>query len=608
MNRAHTCLIGLTALLLCTLTACCFAQEKKLIQFGFDMKNASELATDIDKLQDQPFDGLTILTGWCYPFYSTGLGSGDATAASMKKIKWGRFTDNFMYMTSGKKVDWFDDKVWADDGELLRNVRQLAKVGVAAGCKGILFDPEFIYWGEHDGTWQYSKQLRCKDKTFAEFEVMARKRGVQVIRAINEYMPNTNFLTLCWGSMERFKNAAKINDQKLYQEIANGDYYGLLSAFMCGILDGADGGTRIIDGDEQSYYNNSADDYRDTRKLIKEDVVKTIIPADLREKYRSQAQCGFAIFADFLSNTQRTHNESTYMTAEERAQWMEHNVYWALKTSDHYVWFYNENVQYLRNKQVAPEMKPAIALAEQKVNSGQPLDFTMDVVYARAHAELLKVETGPIITKTAKIPHLAFSDAAPVIDGVLNDAAWKNAAVLGPFVSYAIAKRKELYGSTIASMMYDGNALYIAFECNDPDMKAVTSPHFDEHENWSGDAVDIIIADANNKSYYHIRIDPDNRRWDALTAAGYDVLGTDSSWTGAFKSAVHKGGSAWTVEMAIPWSAMKMSAPKPGDKIKGDLERRTHRWQDNLQEVSSWSQRRRERSLEIENFGTWIFQ
>jgi hypothetical protein len=287
---------------------------------------------------------------------------------------------------------------------------------------------------------------------------------------------------------------------------------------------------------------------------------------------------------------------------------MEHNVYWALKTSDHYVWFYNENVQYLRNKQVATEMKPAIALAKQKVNSHQPLDFTMGAIYDRAHAELLKYETAPIIPKTAKIPHLNPSEAEPVIDGKLNDAAWKNAVSLGPFVSFAISKRKELYGPTMARMIYDSNALYIVFDCNDPNMKLVTKPQFGEHENWSGDAVDIIITEANDKSYYHIRIDPDNDRWDALTAAGYDIFGDDSSWTGTFKSAVQKGGSAWVVEMAIPWSTLKMSAPKPCDKIKGDLERRTHRWQDNLQEVSSWSQRRKERSCEAENFGTWIFE
>jgi len=32
------------------------------------------------------------------------------------------------------------------------------------------------------------------------------------------------------------------------------------------------------------------------------------------------------------------------MTPEERAQWFEHNTYWALYTTDEYVWCYSERM------------------------------------------------------------------------------------------------------------------------------------------------------------------------------------------------------------------------------------------------------------------------
>ena len=64
---------------------------------------------------------------------------------TMSKIKWGKFTDNFMYLVPGYglgALDWFDEKAWADDGYILTNVRAIARMGQAGGCKGILFDPD----------------------------------------------------------------------------------------------------------------------------------------------------------------------------------------------------------------------------------------------------------------------------------------------------------------------------------------------------------------------------------------------------------------------------------------------------------------------------------
>ena len=160
--------IGTVVMLLAAVSpvSCAQQSEKRLVYFGHDLKNPGQLAEVIDQLQGLPFDGLAIHSNWCYPFYVTGMGSPDPTCEIMKNIKWGRFTDNFMYMTAGKKVDWFDDDVWAEDGEILKNIRALAQVGAASGCKGILFDPEFVYWGQGDNTWSYDNQKRHGDKSF----------------------------------------------------------------------------------------------------------------------------------------------------------------------------------------------------------------------------------------------------------------------------------------------------------------------------------------------------------------------------------------------------------------------------------------------------------
>ena len=184
-------------------------QEKKLIHFGWDLKSVSQLAEVIDELQYLPFDGTLIKSAWCYPFYSKSVGDPANVIKLAKNIKWGRFTDNFIYLTAGKKIDWFDDSLWTDESDLIKNVRAVAKLGAAAGCQGVFFEPEFVYWGEGDNTWNYATQKRKGEKTFAEFEEMVRKRGKQFIEVIEEFMPKTVFLTAFWGSQSSYIKACK---------------------------------------------------------------------------------------------------------------------------------------------------------------------------------------------------------------------------------------------------------------------------------------------------------------------------------------------------------------------------------------------------------------
>ena len=152
----------------------------------------------------------------------------------------------------------------------------------------------------------------------------------------------------------------------------------------------------------------------------------------------------------------------------------------------------------------------------------------------------------------------------------------------------------------MAQMTFDADALYIAVECKDPDMKAVSG---------SSDAVEFIISTTpENKAYYHIKIRANNTRWDTLAAAVYDVAEPDSTWTGEYKTAVQKGPDAWTVEIAIPWKTIDRGAPKNGTEIKANIVRRTRRRPDGNRELSSWSQRRTIRSPEAEHFGTLVFK
>jgi hypothetical protein len=62
---------------------------------------------------------------------------------------------------------------------------------------------------------------------------------------------------------------------------------------------------------------------------------------------------------------------------EERAQWFEHNTYWALYTSDEYVWCYSERMNWRRD-QKPPGLEAAIIRARQKIHEGKSLGFDIE--------------------------------------------------------------------------------------------------------------------------------------------------------------------------------------------------------------------------------------
>ncbi len=65
------------------------------------------------------------------------------------------------------------------------------------------------------------------------------------------------------------------------------------------------------------------------------------------------------------------------LTPEERARWFEHNTYWALYTTDEYVWSSSERMNWWKD-QTPPGLEAAIVNARQKIAARQPLGFEIE--------------------------------------------------------------------------------------------------------------------------------------------------------------------------------------------------------------------------------------
>ena len=78
---------------------------------------------------------------------------------------------------------------------------------------------------------------------------------------------------------------------------------------------------------------------------------------------------------------------SFYLGAERRLLWLEHNVYWALRTADEYVWFYSERANWW-NGSIPEGAEAAIRSAREKQQAMRPLGFEIEEMVRQAEARL----------------------------------------------------------------------------------------------------------------------------------------------------------------------------------------------------------------------------
>ena len=164
------------------------------------------------------------------------------------------------------------------------------------------------------------------------------------------------------------------------------------------MLEAAGPGATFIDGNEFAYYYDSPDQFYRHYHEMKQSAL-TLVPEALRLKYVTQAQAGNAVYFDILmadawGNPRPIFVPSNFLTPVERLKFLEHNVYYALATSDEYVWFYSENMNWWRDlvpadaafgpKNSLPVgLEDAIASACRKYDGGAPLGYDISDMIAR---------------------------------------------------------------------------------------------------------------------------------------------------------------------------------------------------------------------------------
>ena len=192
-----------------------------------------------------------------------------------------------------------------------------------------------------------------------------------------------------------------------------------------------------------------------------------------------------------------------------------------------------------------------------------------------AYSLISQAVAGTMPMRAVPVPKTA---AAIVIDGKLDEAAWRNAGRIPSFVEYRGAG--DLRNQTEVLLLYDDEALYVAYRCAEKDvsrLKAAITDH--DGSLWTDDCAEILLDTKGDRAgFVHLILNPKGTKYDAL---GEDPYGYNPKWDGAARI----GSDGWIAEIRIPFGALGAPVPQPGDSWLGNFCRE----EQPAGELSCWS-------------------
>lgn len=322
------------------------SNKKKFIELGWDIPNTAFLKKNYNDMERMtPFDGVIFYvearstsgkkvssqsvwdaTEWKKEWFSNAVDD-------LRTCKFTRFTDNFLrFNATPGNLDWNDDKGW---GILCEKAQICAWICRQGKAKGLCIDYES--YGE-----KQFKFSPLKGLSFQETTKFARKRGRDFISAIAKEMPDAVILTL-WLNSINFK-AGSLSDPDSF---LSGEEYGLLPAFVDGMLDGLPPQMIVVDGCESGYYMDSAEEYLSAANNMRSwnGAAINLVSPENRRKYLSQVQAGFGFYLDMYLNNEGSRYYFPPLDGS-RLKRLYRNLLYALNATDEYVWIYGEQCRW----------------------------------------------------------------------------------------------------------------------------------------------------------------------------------------------------------------------------------------------------------------------
>jgi hypothetical protein len=210
---------------------------------------------------------------------------------------------------------------------VLQNARTAGRLARAARVRGIVLDVE-QYQG---AVFDYARQRFARARSWNSYATQARRRGRELMGALQQGQPDLMLLLSFGHSLPWVLSRGG-------REPLAACSYGLLAPFVDGLLEGARGRTRVVDGYELSYGARVEPFFADARRLV---FGEALTLSAARDAYRRRLRLAFGLWIDYdarrlgFSTRQTGRN---YMTPAD----LERAARAALRASDEYVWVYAE--------------------------------------------------------------------------------------------------------------------------------------------------------------------------------------------------------------------------------------------------------------------------
>ena len=178
-------------------------------------------------------------------------------------------------------------------------------------------------------------------------------------------------------------------------------------------------------------------------------------------------------------------------------------------------------------------------------------------------AKVSDIETRfqPMVSKTATAVRVGKS---PAVNGVIADGEYGKAESNGGFVDYRGWGFPEY--ATAFRLAYDDRALYVAVKAVEPEPDGITvAPRERDGDIWQDDDIELFVdATFDRKTYHQFAVNLDSVQMDAIGGPDHGQFG-DPKWNAEWQAAAKLGADAYVVEIAIPFAALGVDPPKPGD-------------------------------------------
>ncbi len=347
---------------------------KKIIEFGWDIPDTAFVRQNIRAMEEIPFDGVVLeaktrdgqaLSWIMFGRRAVAYDEVRHAVEDLRATAFRSLTDNFLRVnvTPGD-VDWFDD----DWRAVINNAGIAARIVRDGGLTGILLDVE--QYGGH--VFRYETRPGAPVRRFEEYARQVKARGVELIREINRWSPTITIM-LTFGyelGLDRLGASGALSSAP----------YGLLPAFLDGLLAGSTRTTTLVDGWEFSYPYKRAEAFREARALVRAEGARHARAAG---RARDQYQVGFGLWVDYGWRRLGWDTTNFFMNFFTPGEF-ELALHQALTHSDRYVWVYSERVNWWRRTSLPWEyVTPLVTSRLTRPRSPLPLRVGSAMVPAK---------------------------------------------------------------------------------------------------------------------------------------------------------------------------------------------------------------------------------